>query len=203
MRTFSETHFGVARLSLFALCLALATIGCDEGQDATPPPSRVVAVTAAGGPSPEDVCSKTFTASDAPEFKVPPLADGHQLSLSDRPTWVNFWATWCKPCTEELPLLTSWQADAATRGQRYDVAFISLDHDDAALATFREAHPSTPDSVRVADPAGLSEWAASMGVEALSTLPVQMLLDKSHRVRCVRAGAVRERDRETIEHLLK
>lgn len=191
------------RLFLAALGLTLLATGCDEGQDAAPPPSRVVAVTAAGGPSREDVCSKTFEAAEAPEFKVPELAEGHQLSLAKRPTWVNFWATWCKPCTEELPLLTTWQAEAATRGQRYDVAFISLDHDDAALTTFRQAHPEAPESVRVADPTGLSAWAESMGVDALTTLPVQMLLDDAHRVRCVRAGAVRARDRETIEDILK
>ncbi len=38
---------------------------------------------------------------------------------------VNFWATWCKPCLKELPLLDSWNDEIAPRGGR--IIAISVD----------------------------------------------------------------------------
>jgi peroxiredoxin len=49
----------------------------------------------------------------APAFQLPTL-DGRPASLTDfrgRPVIVNFWATWCEPCKEEMPALQT-QTDA-------------------------------------------------------------------------------------------
>jgi peroxiredoxin len=49
---------------------------------------------------------------DAPEFQLPD-ATGKMISLSSQrghPVLVNFWATWCPPCTEEMPSMETLAA---------------------------------------------------------------------------------------------
>lgn len=48
-----------------------------------------------------------------------PLLDGSPLALTTlrgRPLLVNFWATWCPPCVEELPLLNRFYAENRAKG---------------------------------------------------------------------------------------
>ena len=44
----------------------------------------------------------------APDFTLPDL-DGGQITLSESygsgPIYISFWATWCKPCREELKII--------------------------------------------------------------------------------------------------
>ncbi len=64
--------------------------------------------------------------------------DGNILNLKDlKGKWrlVNFWATWCPPCIEELPRLLELKE---TRGNKdFDVVFISLDYPESAGAMRR------------------------------------------------------------------
>lgn len=56
--------------------------------------------------------------SEAPAFALADL-DGNPIRLADfrgRPVIVNFWASWCGPCTEEFPLLRQAAAEHADDG---------------------------------------------------------------------------------------
>ena len=60
----------------------------------------------------------------APAFSLADL-DGNPVRLADlrgRPVIVNFWASWCGPCRDEFPLLTS--AAAAYEGEQLAVVGI-------------------------------------------------------------------------------
>lgn len=76
------------------------------------------------------------------ETRAPPVAltlrdtagRSHELrNVVRRPTLVHFWATWCKPCVEELPTLLRYRDDARKQGLA-DVVFVSLDDPDDAVA---------------------------------------------------------------------
>jgi thiol-disulfide isomerase/thioredoxin len=77
----------------------------------------------------------------APSFSVARLGQaGSTVSLSDfrgRPVVMNFFASWCPPCREELPTLS-----AAQRRVGGSVAFVGIDVSDstpAALALVRSS----------------------------------------------------------------
>ena len=40
-------------------------------------------------------------------------------SLRGRPLLVNFWATWCPPCVEELPLLNTFYREQRAKGWQF------------------------------------------------------------------------------------
>jgi thiol-disulfide isomerase/thioredoxin len=113
--------------------------------------------------------------------------------------WVNVWATWCKPCVEEIPRLERW---AARHAGTVDLVLVSADSSDAEIAKFRSAHPGLPATARVADPDGLPTWLPTIGLDAGATIPIHILVDPSGRTRCVRAGGVGDDDLVAADALL-
>jgi thiol-disulfide isomerase/thioredoxin len=54
---------------------------------------------------------------------------GQRLELArlrGQPLVVNFWATWCAPCVEELPMLNAFYRENAAKG--WQVVGIAVDH---------------------------------------------------------------------------
>jgi peroxiredoxin len=63
----------------------------------------------------------------APQFSLPNL-DGEQVSLKDfanKVIVVDFWATWCGPCREEIPHFNKLYEDY--RGKGFEIVGISMD----------------------------------------------------------------------------
>lgn len=65
-------------------------------------------------------------------FKSPTGSDLTIADLSGKILLVNFWATWCGPCREEMPALDNLQAKFG--GDDFEVVTISLDLGDKGLA---------------------------------------------------------------------
>jgi cytochrome c biogenesis protein CcmG, thiol:disulfide interchange protein DsbE len=74
----------------------------------------------------------------APEFTI--TDSQHTVSLDQlrgKPVVLNFWATWCPPCVEELPSLLQLHKEL---GDRVTILAVSEDADDAAYKEFLQQH---------------------------------------------------------------
>ena len=90
------------------MCAALALIGC-------------------GAPSPGEAVPGAGEAAVRVEFADLDRLHAVLKELRGRPVFVNFWATWCTPCVEELPDLGALARDSGAQ----DVAFLGVSLDAA------------------------------------------------------------------------
>ena len=75
----------------------------------------------------------------APGFEAP-LLDGREVVDLDayrgRVVLVNFWATWCKPCEDEMPAMERLYGELSPLG--FELLAISVDKSAPEVASFRE-----------------------------------------------------------------
>jgi peroxiredoxin len=75
----------------------------------------------------------------APGFRLPSL-DGGEVALGDlrgRVVLVNFWATWCKPCEDEMPAMQRLYT-ALGAGEGFELLAVSVDESDDEVRAFRD-----------------------------------------------------------------
>ncbi|MCW2645451.1 MAG: hypothetical protein QOF87_1684 [Pseudonocardiales bacterium] len=124
------------------------------------------------------------------------LLNGGKLSLAQsagKVTVINFWATWCGPCTVETP-----QFDAVYRATKAKgVAFIGIDtketSTDAAKAFIKDNDISYP---IVSDEKG--ETAVALGKIPSLALPFTVILDKEQRVAAVYLHSLTAKDLQPV-----
>lgn len=72
----------------------------------------------------------------APEFVLPDL-QGNQVSLSSfkgKVVFLNFWATWCEPCKEEMPSMES--LNRYLKDREFVMLAVSIDKDPSKIESF-------------------------------------------------------------------
>jgi len=149
---------------------------------------------------PKDFCEAYHEPQAAPALVLPPLT-GPAPASTGKSRWLNVWATWCKPCIEELPRLRKWQAELGKRAD-FELVFLSADGDSAAVQEFAKAHPEVAGSLELQAADALQPWATSIGVAGQAVLPIHVFVDGKDRVRCIRTAGIGEDDRTAVEQLL-
>jgi len=96
--------------------------------------------------------------------------DGQPLTLAGKVAVVNFWATWCVPCIQEIPTFNKLHQQYASKG--VSVTGISMDEEGAArVQPFLKKHPM--------------EYPVALGNESLNAqfqleqLPVTVIYDRN------------------------
>lgn len=101
---------------------------------------------------------------------------------------VNFWATWCTPCREEMPLFNATQAQYAANGVQF--VGIAIDSAEPVQAFAKQLGIVYP--LLVSNAAGL-ELARRLGNRA-GGLPYTIVVTPDGRLAHAHLGQVREAD---------
>lgn len=117
--------------------------------------------------------------------------EGGALSAQDfkgRPLLLNFWATWCPPCVEELPLLESIWRENKSNG--FQIVGLAIDQP-SSVRRFLAQNPLT-------FPIGLAgltgtELGRSLG-NSVAALPFSVLFDARGQVLAKKMGKLEPHD---------
>jgi cytochrome c-type biogenesis protein len=138
----------------------------------TPQPSQSLPTTTIAGP--------LKTGQTAPAFILTDLT-GHQVSLASlkgKAVLVTFWATWCGPCRQELPLIRS--AYQAHRDQGFEV--VAINFGDESADTVRHFWDSLSlEPAPFLDPGGQVANAYGVGLKTTG-LPVTVFIARDGTV---------------------
>ncbi len=99
---------------------------------------------------------------------------------------VNFWATWCAPCREEIPVFVKLQDQYRAQGLQF--VGIAIDQRDPVLAFVREFGINYPVLLGGIDVIELSRRAGNR----VGTLPFTLIFDRSGKIAATEVGGIKE-----------
>ncbi len=136
--------------------------------------------------------SSLETKEPAPNFTLP-LFDGKNFQLSDhkgKPILINFFASWCLPCREEMPVLEKIVHEYGPKG----VVFLGIAIDDT-----EEKMKDFIAKYGVTFPVGLDKTAAIQKSFGLYGIPTTYFINKQGIINYFHSGSVTE---ELLQHEL-
>lgn len=119
-----------------------------------------------------------------PDFRLKDLS-GTARSISEwdgKVVLVNFWAPWCKPCREEMPMLVQLQQDYGTQGLQ--VLGLAIDEPAPVQSFAREVPVNYPLFADLLPTLAVQEAFGD------TRLPFSVLIDRQGRMVFRKAGAL-------------
>jgi cytochrome c biogenesis protein CcmG, thiol:disulfide interchange protein DsbE len=111
----------------------------------------------------------------APDFSRNDLA-GHLVHLVDyrgKVVLLNFWASWCGPCREEMPGFSQWQHEYGAKGLQ--VIGVAMDDDAESAQKFLKQYP-------VSYPIVMGDAKLGESFGGVLGLPTSYLIDVRGRI---------------------
>jgi peroxiredoxin len=132
---------------------------------------------------------------NAPDFTL--QDSDHKITLSQfkgQVVVLNFWATWCPPCVEEMPSLIQMQSKLKDKG--IQVLGVSIDVDEGAYHKFLKQYGVNFVAVRDPD-------QKTSGLYGTHGWPETYVIDRNGVVRRKFIGAVEWTSPEVVDYLTK
>lgn len=160
-----------------------------EGEASAPPPASEApsaseaatpaapSASAAPAEPSESTVAEAFGIGEPAPPLVLPLVGGDTIdlvSLRGKPVWVNFMATWCAPCRDELPLMAGFAARYEDTG--LVILAVDVREDEAAVQTFFQ-------DLNIFFPVGLDKDGKAQAEWGAVALPVHFWMDADGIVR--------------------
>lgn len=132
-------------------------------------------------------------AQQAPAFSL--ASDNGEVNLKqyrNKIVYVDFWASWCKPCRESFSFMNEMQKKYAARGLQ--IIAINLDDQRSAADAFLSKYPA---QFKIAyDPEG--KTPAAYGVKVM---PTSYLLDRKGNIIFTHKGFKQNQTNELEQHI--
>ena len=134
---------------------------------------------------------------DVPEFVVE-MFDGQKIDIKDlkgKVVLINFWATWCPPCQEELKRV---QKEIIDRFKGKDFVFLAISREETKeqVKKFRDRNGYT-------FPMGLDPERKIYSKFATASIPRNFIIDKKGKIVEIEVGYTKESFAKMIEKLEK
>lgn len=137
------------------------------------------------------------TGSYAPDFTLKDMK-GKEYTLSSlrgKVVFVNFWATWCKSCKDEMPSMQALYTYLKERDMPFEMLAISMDR----VTTQKEIDPFVR-SLGLTFPILLDAWGKTDGKYKLTGVPETYIIDQEGKIA---EKVIGPRDWTTIEAVEK
>lgn len=145
-------------------------------------------------PEPEVATTMTYGGGEMINFTLPEV-DGKKHALEEwrgKVIVLNFWATWCPPCREEIPLLIALQKKRAADGLQ--VVSVAIDNKTAVMLYRQSAGINYP--ILMGDDSAL-DLIARYG-NRMGSLPFTVIIDRSGAIAVRKLGAFTQNELESL-----
>ena len=130
---------------------------------------------------------------EAPNFRLKDAAGARDVELKQfrgQPVLLNFWATWCVPCREELPEMEQLYRQHAGPGGGLVVLAVSIDSEAAAKDVPEYLKEGDPKVGAYTFPVGLDTKQEVARLYRLGGVPSSFFIDPAGVIRAVQPGAM-------------